>query len=324
MIDLIARSVSFRAMIRVIPILLLLVLPSPAEELPPPAKPAEAPPVSAPGIVKESLVGNWHLDMEVDEVRVKAVTEYKAGGTFQSHATVVMDGESNEMVVKGTWKLDGNTLTTTITESDSPDLLPVGEVSKDEVLELSATVLRYRDEDGLVVRETRADPAVEPPAKVPGVLVPPGAVEDIHAAIAKMERSFREADYDGIVKGTHPSLIGQAGGEEKFRKSLESAVAMMQSGKLKISEAQLEIPAELHNAGDEWVCFVPKRNTIEVDGRTVRSRGFFVAVKKKAGKEWKLLDGAGFRGNPEMLWTLLPELPREVAIPAVEREVVGE
>jgi hypothetical protein len=69
---------------------------------------------------------------------------------------------------------------------------------------------------------------------------------------------------------------------------------------------------------------VPKRSTIEADGRRVRSQGFYVAVRKKSEKEWKLLDGAGFRGNPEMLWTLLPELPRGVTIPAVEREVVEE
>ncbi len=311
-------------MMRVLPILLLLVLPSLAEEVDPPAKPSEAPPAAAPAVGKEALIGKWLMDMELVGVRVKAVTEYKAGGSFQSRATVVMDEESTEMAVKGTWKLEGTTLVTTITESDSPDFLPVGEVSKDEILELTATTLRYRDEDGRVVRETRAEPGAQPPAKVPGKPVPAEEVKEIHAAIAAMEQSFREADYDGILKGTHPSLIGQAGGEEKFRKSLESAVSMLQSGKLKISEARLESPGELHNAGEEWVCFVPKRNTIEVDDRTVRSRGFFVAVKKKAGKEWKLLDGAGFRGNPEMLWTLLPELPRDVAIPAIEREVVGE
>jgi hypothetical protein len=311
-------------MMRVFPTLLLLVLPAFAGEVPPAAKPPEVPQAAGPGIVNAALVGSWHLDMEVGGARVKGVTEYKAGGTLQSRVTVVVEDETIELTMKGTWKLDGAILTTTITESNHAEYLPVGEVSKDEILELTATTLRYRDEDGLVVREIRAEPAVEPPVKFRGVPVPPGAVEEIYAAIAKMERSFREADYEGIVQGTHPSLFKQAGGEEKFRKSLESAVSMLQSGKLKISEARLEIPGELHNAGEEWVCFVPKRNTIEVDGRTVRSRGFFVAVKKKAEKEWKLLDGAGFRGNPEMLWTLLPELPREVAIPAVEREVVGE
>lgn len=270
--------------------------------------------------MKDALIGKWHLNMEVDGVRVKAVTDYKAGGNFQSHATVVMDGDSTEVAVKGTWKFDETTLVTTVTESNSPDMLPVGEVSKDEILELSANTLRYRDEDGLVVRETRAEAGVKPPGKP----VPPEEVKAIHAAIAVMERSFREADYDGIVKWTHPSLIGQAGGEKKFRKTLESAVAMMQSGKVKISEAQLEVPAELHEAGEDWVCFVPKRNNIEVEDRTLRSVSFFVAVRKKSEKGWKLMDGSGFQRNPEMLWTLLPGLPREVAIPPVGREAVGE
>lgn len=323
-VDPIATLVTLVVMMRLLPSLLMFVFPVLADEVAPPANPKEAAPAAAPAIVKEALIGKWHLDTEVGGVRVKAVTEYKADGAFQSDATVVMDGESTEMAVKGTWKFDGNALITTVTESDTPGLLPVGEVSKDEILELSETVLSYRDEDGLVVRETRAEAAAKAAAEIPGKPVPPEEVKAINAAITAMERSFREADYDGIAKGTHPSLIAKLGGEEKFRKSLESAVGMMRSGKVKISEAQLEVPAELYEAGDEWVCFVPKRNTVEVEGQTVRSVGFFVAIRKKAEKEWKLLDGAGLRRNPEMLWALLPELPRDVKLPENKNEVLGE
>jgi hypothetical protein len=309
-------------MLRAASTLLLLLSPILAEENP---APAAAPPASTPAIKNADLVGTWHLDMAMGEAKVKGHTEYKADGTFQGRATLVVEEETTELTVKGTWKLDGQTLATTITESNNPDLLPVGEVSKDQILELNASTLRYRDEDGLVIRETREDPKAGPPAKSPGKPVPPEDIKAIHAAIAAMQRSFHEADYDGIVKGTHPSLIGQIGGEEKFRKSLENAVDMIQSGKIKIGDDQLDPPpAELHEAGDEWVCFVPKRNTIEFDGRKVRSQGFYVAVRKKADKEWKLLDGAGFRDNPEMLWTLLPALPQGVEIPPVKREIVAE
>jgi ketosteroid isomerase-like protein len=311
-------------MFRMLPTLLLLVSPVLAEKEAQPVKPSDVPPAAAPAIAKEALAGSWHLDMEVGGVRVKGVTEYQDGGTFQSRATFVVEDETIELSLKGAWKLDGSILTTTITESSDPEFATVGEVSKDEILELTATTLRYRDEDGLVVRETRADPAGEPPAKVPGKPVPPEEVKAIHAAIDAMERSFREGDLMGIVKGTYPGLIVQAGGEAKFRESLERAVALLKSGEIKISDVQLDAPAELHEAGEERVCFVPKRSTIEADGRRVRSQGFYVAVRKKTENEWKLLDGAGFRGNPEMLWTLLPELPRGVAIPAVEREVVEE
>jgi hypothetical protein len=311
-------------MLRVLPSLLLMVSPVLAEKPAPPVKPSDTPPAAAPALVEEALVGIWHLDMEVGGVRVKGVTDYRPGGTFQSRASFVVDDETIELTLKGTWKLEGSTLTTTVTESSDPEFAAVGEVSKDEILELSATTLRRRDEEGFVVRETRADPGAKPPAKVPGKAVAPEDVKAIHAAIDALERSFREADLDGIVKGTYPGLIVQAGGEEKFRESLEGAVAMLKAGKIKISDMRLEAPAELHEAGDERVGFVPKRSTIEVDGRKVRSRGFYVAVRKAAENEWKLLDGAGFRGNPELLWTLLPKLPREVAIPAVERELIVE
>lgn len=311
-------------MIRLFPALLLLVSPILADEGSPDAKPKEVAPAPGQKVVKEALIGKWHLDTEVGGVRVKAVTEYKADGTFESDATVVMDGETSKMAVKGTWKFDGTKLVTAVTESDTPDLLPVGEGSKDEILELSETILSYRDEDGLVVRETRAEAAAEAPAKVPGKPVPPEEVKVIHAAIAGMERSFREADYDGIVKGTYPGLIAKMGGEEKFRETLEGAVATMQAGKVKIGDSQLEAPAELYEAGEEWVCFVPKRNTVEVEGQKILSVGFFVAIRKKAEKEWKLLDGAGLRRSPEMLRALLPELPGDVELPENRTELLGE
>lgn len=307
-------------MIRLFPTLLLLVSPILADEGSPAANPKEVAPAPGAGVVKEALIGKWHLDTEVGGVRVKAVTEYKADGTFQSDATVVMDGETTKMAVKGTWKFDGTKLVTTVTDSDTPDLLPVGEVSKDEILELSETILSYRDEDGLVVRETRAEAA----AKAPGKPVPPEEVKVIHAAIAGMERSFREADYDGIVKGTYPGLIAKMGGEEKFRKTLEGAVAMMQSGKVKVGDSKLEAPAELYEAGEEWVCFVPKRNTVEVEGQKVLSVGFFVAIRKKTEKEWTLLDGAGLRRSPEMLRALLPDLPGDLELPENRTEMLGE
>lgn len=317
-------SDSLPPMSRLLPSLLLLAVPVMAQDLPKPAKPPVVPPAAALAVTQEALVGTWYLDMEMGGARVQGVTEYKANGTLQGRARVAIEDESIDLTVKGTWKLDGTTLSTTVTESNNPEMMPVGEVSEDEILELSASILRYRDEDGQVITETRQKPGTGPRAKSSGKAVPPDEVKAIHAALAKMQSSFREGDYDGIVEATHPSLIAQAGGEEKFRASVENAVSMLQSGKIKVGDDQLGAPSTLHEAADEWVCFVPKRNTIEVDGRKVRSQGFYVAVRKKSDRAWKFLDGAGLRNNPDMLWTLLPDLPRGVEIPPVKREVLTE
>jgi hypothetical protein len=307
-----------------LPTLVLLVFPVMAEDLPKPAKPPAAQPAAKTAITKEALVGTWYLDMEVGGVRAQGATEYKADGTLQGRARFTTEDETTDLNVKGRWKLDGRTLTTTVTESSDPEMIPIGEVSKDEILELSASILRLRDEDGLVTMETRQKPKPGGQAKATGTAVPPDEVKVIHNAITKMQRCYREGDYDGIVAATHPSLIEQAGGEESFRKALEDAVAMLQSGKIKMGDDQLGAPSGLHDAADEWVCFVPKRNIIEVDGRKIRSQGFYVAVKKKEDGAWRFLDGAGMRNNPEMLWTLLPDLPRGVEIPPVKREIVSE
>ena len=303
-------------MLRVAPILLAMNLMALSDPVPP-AKPV-------PAFAKTDLVGTWHLDMALGETIVKGRTEYGADGTMRGNATIVLEDDTIELTLKGTWEIDGTTLITTITESNNPELMPVGDVSKDEILELTPSTLRYRDENGLVIRETRDDPRANPPAKVVGKPVPPDEVKAINAAIEEMRRCFREADYNGMAKGIHPSLIEHLGGEEKFREIMENTVMMIESAEIKINDEQCDAPTQLHEAGDEWVCFVPKRNITEVDGRTVRSQGFYVAVRKKSGKEWKLIEGAGFRKNPELLWKLLPNLPRGVEIPVVKHEVAGE
>jgi hypothetical protein len=313
-----------QAMTKVLPTLLLLVLPVFAEDLPKPAKAPAARPATGAAITRESLVGTWYLDMELGGVRVQGATEYKADGTLQGRARFAMEDETIDLAVKGTWKLDGKTITTTVTQSSNPEMMPVGEVSKDEILELTASTLRYRDEEGQVVTETRQKPKPGGQAKSAGKPVAPDEVKAIHAALRKMQGGFREGDYEAIRGATHPSLIEQAGGEEKFRESTEKALSMLQSGKIKVGDDELGTPSGLHEAGEDWVCFVPKRNVIEVDGRKVRSQGFYVAVKNKTDGSWKFLDGAGMRNDPEMLWTLLPDVPRGIELPPVKREIVSE
>jgi ketosteroid isomerase-like protein len=309
-------------MLRLLFFLPLFVSPVLAEGDRAPVDPEETPAASAPRIAKEALVGKWHLDTKLGGVAVTAVTDYKPDGTLESRAVLVIDGESIELSVKARWKFEGTTLVTTVTESSHPDFVEAGEVDEVEILELSPQVLRYRDEDGVELRETREPAAARPVLQ--GEALPADEVKAIHAAIGAMERAFREADYDAILKGTHPSLIARVGGEEEYREMLESAVAMIQSGEVKIGDAELDAPAVMYRAGEERVCFVPKRNTVEAADRKMRNTGFFVAIRDKSGEDWRLLDGAGLRSNPGMLWLLLPELPRDLELPENKSEEIHD
>jgi hypothetical protein len=46
----------------------------------------------------------------------------------------------------------------------------------------------------------------------------------------------------------------------------------------------------------------------------MKSTSYMVAIKGSDGT-WRYLDGAGARRDPKILWTLLPDLPKEVELP---------
>jgi hypothetical protein len=75
------------------------------------------------GCAKPSVVGKWQGSQEVKSPmgnqQVNFTTEYKADGTFVQSATVA----NMNIGAKGTYKVDGDKVTSSVTSVDAPDMI---------------------------------------------------------------------------------------------------------------------------------------------------------------------------------------------------------
>lgn len=135
------------------------------------------------------------------------------------------------------------------------------------------------------------------------------------AEVSAMIKGFHGGDSTALLKKTHPSLKKLMGGDEQFEKTMKNVVKQLLDSGMKFNEFEVKKPTKLYPAGDEQVCFVPQVTVMEVQGQKLKSVGFLIAIRPKAGGDWKYLDGAGLRNNPQMLQTLLPALDKSVQLP---------
>lgn len=138
----------------------------------------------------------------------------------------------------------------------------------------------------------------------------------LHAEINAMYKAFEAGDASLFLKKTHKSIYTLVGGKQNFEEMFELAVSQLNSQGVKFVEATLGEPTKLYDAGNEEVCFVPRVSVIEVQGNKFQSRGFLIAIRAKGGESWSYLDGAGLRKDQSFLWKLLPDLVKNVELPA--------
>ncbi len=137
----------------------------------------------------------------------------------------------------------------------------------------------------------------------------------LRSDIETMTAAFERGDAEPLIARTHPSLKALAGGPDAFAEL--TRYALKQLGDLGISFVSQSVgtPTDLHPAGEEEVCFVPRVSVMALGGRQITSTTFMIAIRHKGGTTWTYLDGAGLRDNPGMLHRLLPALDQNIALP---------
>lgn len=146
-------------------------------------------------------------------------------------------------------------------------------------------------------------------------------VKTLKEEARKVGKAFDEGDIEAIMNSTHPSIFKLTGDPEKFKALTTQALKTIKEMKVVIEERKLGEPAKTYEAGEEEVCFLPQSTVMTIGEQRVKGTGFLVAIRKKPDGKWLFLDGAGMRRNPDQLWTLLPELPKDVELPPNTMEV---
>ena len=137
--------------------------------------------------------------------------------------------------------------------------------------------------------------------------------------------AYREAaakgDADKFLEWTHPALYTLFGGKEPFEAATRLALKSL-AGKNVIDKITFGVPAELHVAGQEEICFVPFVQIASAGDIRTRAESYFIAVRPVGKADWKFIDAAGLRKHPEVLRQLFPGLPEKVVTPPNKVEIV--
>jgi hypothetical protein len=135
------------------------------------------------------------------------------------------------------------------------------------------------------------------------------------AKIDEMMVMFEKGNPEGLIAQTHPSVYAISGGKAQFEQAARMGIAQLAKYKVKFISSKLGTPTKTYSAGDEELCFVPRVSVMEINGQRARSTGYMIAIRPIGGKTWKFLDGAGLAKNPDLLYTLLPKLERNIPLP---------
>lgn len=142
-------------------------------------------------------------------------------------------------------------------------------------------------------------------------------IAQLKAEIHAMYDAFERGDATPLIAKTHESIYELTGDREAFEKAARESVAQLSSAGIKFLSSQIGVPTQTYAAGPEEVCFIPRISIMEMQGKRAKSTGYLIAVRKLGTQDWKYLDGAGLRANPELLYQLFPELQRGIDLPEV-------
>jgi hypothetical protein len=97
----------------------------------------------------ERLVGTWAVPKEHRNAALKGgETTFKADGTFTSFALLKIKDQQVRIEVRGKWKVEKGVVVEEITKSSKEQMVPVGLITRDTILELTDKAYLYRSDKG--------------------------------------------------------------------------------------------------------------------------------------------------------------------------------
>lgn len=134
--------------------------------------------------------------------------------------------------------------------------------------------------------------------------------------VAAVMSAFDRGNPEPLIRRTHPAMQQLlSGGSAAFATATRQYTDGLKQSGLQVLSAEVGTPSEVHVAGNEEVCFVPRITVLDLKGDKARSQSFVVAIRRIGDHAWYYLDGANLRKHPEMLYQVLPQLNPFVPVP---------
>ncbi len=146
--------------------------------------------------------------------------------------------------------------------------------------------------------------------------LPPDALRDIARRIDDLGgAAFAQHDYDKYVRETFPGIVEMSGGRDKMIEQMKASFAMMDAQHVKFVSHVSTPESQTTDAGKYEVLRVPEESVLEAGGHRVKGISYTLAVRSKPAGEWTFIGGSGLVKQPQLLWQLLPGLPRDYKLP---------
>lgn len=162
--------------------------------------------------LRDKIVGTWKYSFSF----LTGITIYNESGAFNGMGQLRLPDNEMNIYVKGTWTVQDGKLIETVTESSSPEVLPVGKRTVDAIISVTANKLTIVDENGDRVILTRKLSGEA--AQVHRELVE----EFLRATRAEqmVERIFSNAQKDLLKKLNQPGSPLKGKGKEEFKRKI--------------------------------------------------------------------------------------------------------
>ena len=131
---------------------------------------------------------------------------------------------------------------------------------------------------------------------------------------------IKQNNAQGVVDYTDDAVKNLIGREAFFTMTRAAMETIKNDGTV-IKDLQFQKPWPEIQGHNRVFRFIPKLQTMSIDGRTGKIKGFFLAVKNSDGV-WKFVEGSGLVKNPKFAELLYPDLPKLKQFPEVTLEVV--
>lgn len=145
--------------------------------------------------------------------------------------------------------------------------------------------------------------------------------EQLVADVERVFDGFNRGDPEPFISSAHPLVYQHAGGQAAFESQARDAIRAFRDGTMTLTTLATGAPSELIQVDGGDICFVPRIVRLESNGRQARQTTYVVAIRD-VSPQWRYVDAAPFRTNPDLLYTMLPFLPQGTKLPPNTIEVI--
>ncbi len=101
--------------------------------------------------------------------------------------------------------------------------------------------------------------------------------------------AFVGQDFEKLANMTHPNMIKMSGNLDFVKSDYEADYKVLQNMGFKFISGTVGSPGEIYQSGAEYLCFIPQRFTVELNGQKYISEIPVLATTMTNGKVWNFV-----------------------------------